>query len=391
MSFRVPNIGLSGYSGSEETLQVKVETRPQVVGARLRKFREKMGFSLEAIAGSSQVTLVELEQIERGAIPASAWQLHRIAQALGTGPDLFVSAAGVGQDPSRAPARFRTAGGASVAPEDLRLLSLASEAGRVGRGLMALLGRRTHPALKPGRVPFQTRLEDWEQGSKLGEQARQNLLSDPVGPFVSVQGSLEQIGVHVAFVTFKDTAIEGASIYEEDALPVILLNRASEKAISPRMRRVLLAHELGHLLCDAREGHIVTMVTRRDADLTQREERRANAFAPSFLAPPSWLSPRDPSVLGPLLVDRWGFTAEGAAWHAKNICRLTESRTFELMDDLRNRGPYPPLDEEVTRVERTLPMEPGSLTRGLISELVREAMERELLSRQRAIEILEMA
>lgn len=257
-----------------------METRPHIVGNRTRKFREKVGFSADAVASNAGIPEQDLKEIEAGKRPASAWQLHRVARALGTVPEIFLGDEGVGGDPARAPARFRTASafGVNPAPQDVRALSVAAEVGRVGAALMRLLGRGLHEALRPDSTPFKASMEDWEHGYELGERARLTFFRDGQVPIVSVQAALESIGIHVAVVEFQDDMVEGASVFERDALPIILLNSRCEKAGNPRARRALLAHELCHLLHDATSRHIVTTITRRDYDHTQREERRANAF-----------------------------------------------------------------------------------------------------------------
>lgn len=360
---------------------------PRQLGGRIAKWRERLGLTPEWVGEASGIEAERCRAIEAGSRVPSTWDLFRIAGALGTDPAMLVRPGDALGHPTRGTARFRDGGSFDDLPStDRRLLSVAAEAGRVGYALcqwLAVAPSKTHP----GSTPLAGAA--WQQGHELGEAARAEL-EIPAGPIPSVTRTLESLGVHVAHVDFESEEIEAVSLFEKAALPVILVNQSSSRVRSARPLRSVLAHELCHLLHDATEHHVVTMVTRRsehDVDV----ERRANAFAPSFLAPASMLGEVEPGGLVRELVERWGFSLEGASWHVKNVQRLSEAAAQELRHEACGRLQFllEP-DERVNAGEGALPVEPGPLVRGRLSRLVAQALEAGHLTEGRAVEILRM-
>lgn len=150
-------------------------------------------------------------------------------------------------------------------------------------------------------------------------------------------------GVHIARVSFSSANLDAASLWEEDALPVILLNERSPRSRSVLSRRALLSHELCHLLHDSGDRDLTTQLSwAEDTGNYRREiEQRARAFAPAFLAPRDevrqWFRSgpgrriHDPGAKVEELARRWGFSLRGAVWHAKN-CGVISSRTATTLD-----------------------------------------------------------
>ncbi|MCB9610800.1 MAG: ImmA/IrrE family metallo-endopeptidase, partial [Polyangiaceae bacterium] len=199
------------------------------------------------------------------------------------------------------------------------------------------------------------------------------------GPLLSVQGLLESLGVHVTWAAFETPGITAVSMYEREALPVIVLNRASPRAGRPMSRRAALAHELCHLLHDGQAVDLLTMVSRYDA--RDPIEQRANGFAPSFLAPRTMLNltSQTPEALVRELAEGWGFTMEGAAWHAKN-CGLIDGESAEALAGSGTqigRGAFEPHEPQFL-----------GMAGGLILSLVEEAVAKDVISEGRLREIL---
>jgi Zn-dependent peptidase ImmA (M78 family) len=162
-----------------------------------------------------------------------------------------------------------------------------------------------------------------------------------------------------------------------------------------------MAHELCHLLHDAGEQDLETRLSGNDSSFDDLVEKRARAFAPSFLAPRDevrlWfdqgggkhLSASRNKVLA--LARRWGLSWQGAVWHAKN-CDLispakaeslqSEAERQEWQDDFERRQPPP---GHPTTIAGTAI---SSLCRGKLSDLVLEALEAGAISRGRALEIV---
>jgi Zn-dependent peptidase ImmA (M78 family)/transcriptional regulator with XRE-family HTH domain len=359
------------------------------LGADIRKRREQLGFSAAELARLAALQEPRLLAIEAGTVPLTTTELSSLADALAcNAADL---ARGRSDDPRRSVARFRGAITTEILnPQDLRLLARAAEAGRILASLRARLGEplsglqrlRSPSAPSAGIAP-------WEHGYELGAATRERL--DPSRSAIpSVQGFLEEHGVHVAAVDFESAAIEAASLYEIDAAPVILINRRAAKFSYSLARRALLAHEVCHLLNDGGERDLT--VVSRETDSSPIEQR-ANGFAPSFIAPGPWISLHsvEPVARARELALTWGLSFEGAAWHLKNI-KLISAATAEQLFNMK-RKPQIEADFEQP-LNRTPPdqfdveSEPSPLALGLLSETAIIAAAEGVISRGRAAEIL---
>lgn len=300
------------------------------LGARLSQRREEMMASPAQVAEWSGLPEERVSQIEAGDSMA-AWEFEELSRALAV--DSGILTRGEARSPRRSLARFRTAAGQTVLEaSDLRLLALGAEAGRIGGFLARELSVPIRLADTRRPQPVQENEPPWKQGYRLGEAARGRLVPRS-GPIPDLERVLEELGIHVARVTFQDDELEAASFWETGAMPVVLIHRTSSAAQSSLSRRALLAHELCHLLHDSGEQDLTTQLTWGEgaAGWNEDVEQRARAFAPAFLAPRDevrhWFragegrSIRDPAAKVKALAKRWGFSLDGAVWHAKN-CRI---------------------------------------------------------------------
>jgi Zn-dependent peptidase ImmA (M78 family) len=262
----------------------------------------------------------------------------------------------------------------------------------VGAYLSRELGRPESAVAAARKVlPVRGNRPPWAQGYELGERARDRLLpgNHPIG---SVQAAFESLGIHVALVDFDSHEIDSASLYEASALPTVLLNRQSERVTRELSRRAILAHELCHLLHDGGERDLLAAISREHdhADI----ERRANGFAPSFLAPKSYVSigAPDPKSKVAELAYTWGFTFEGAAWHAKNLELIGPDDATRLLNERRFGATAQPAFEQspprrsVQDILDTADVSP--LVHGLVADLTVIAHIEGIISRARAREIL---
>ncbi len=281
-----------------------------------------------------------VEAIRRGD-SYTADEYEQLCRALAVDPSAMYRAEET--RPARSPARFRAAMGVRRPPgADLRLLALAVEQGRVLGHLMALLDRPVElSGHRQVRAP-RGKGPPWREGYDLGEAARARLHPEQ-GPLWDVEGLLRGLGVHVARVPFSTPEIDAASVWQPEAVPVILLNKRSRRYGNPGAVRATLAHELCHLLHDAGEHDLTTQVSwggRRAGSFQDAVEVRARAFAPAFLAPrgevKAWFGgqPRalnsDDRAKVESLARYWGLSFEGAVWHAKN-CGVIEADVAEAL------------------------------------------------------------
>jgi Zn-dependent peptidase ImmA (M78 family)/transcriptional regulator with XRE-family HTH domain len=363
------------------------------LGEELRRLREECGLRIEDEARLSRLDSSRIREIESGAAVSTA-ELAVLADALGVDPGLLHS--GRIDDVRRTVARFRAPEGISaVVPNDARLLARAAEMGRIGGHLWKLLGRPRSPVVENRslRAPI-AYPEPWSQGYELGKAARDRFYPK-MEPLDSVQELFEQLGIHVAYVHFDSDGVEAASLFERDALPVILLNRSATRVQYGLSRRAILAHELCHLLHDGGERDL-TIVSRDESLDASPIEKRANGFAPNFLAPADWVSRRqtDPVQIVLELAGTWGLSFEGAAWHARNLKLISIERAEALL----RMGSKPPVQGRDFEMDlpRTPPdyfgleAQPTGLTEGLLSELTIMAAGDRVISKGRAEEILSL-
>jgi Zn-dependent peptidase ImmA (M78 family)/transcriptional regulator with XRE-family HTH domain len=356
---------------------------------RLRVQRDGIGYSVAEVAHRSGLSVEEIERFESGSQLPELHQLIRLAETLGVDPMALLSTRQKALDPARLPARFRTQEGADLLPDDVRLLSVAADVGRIGHYLWKLV-EPAPPRIQPGyRAPDGG--HPGEEGARLGIDARKRLYPQH-DPIPNLKAALETCGVHVAWVRFQDKRIEGATLIERDALPVILLNLNADKVRKLRSARMVLAHELCHVLHDAENEKrrlLRSAVTFAHVEAGQgsREEQRANAFAPAFLAPSSWVLDevgQDPVEIGRALVERWHFSQDAARWHTRVMLGLSMEDANRLLSSLRS------VRAKDRELQESRPPPSPQLTDGLVTRLAEAAHRRALISEGRLHEIRRM-
>ena len=366
---------------------------------RLKQAREDLGASIEELASWSGLAAEEIAAIEGGG-PMSSPAFEALCRGLAISPHDVLS--GPDTDPHRSVAWFRTqlatgeAEPAKVAAADLRLLKTAGAVGAVLGFLCNLLGEKPRILGMRRLVPLDDREEPYRQGYLLGAAARHSLDPSPL-PIPAFQTYLEGLGVHIVIVPFANSAIEGASLWQQDGLPLILLNESSKRVQYSLSRRAILAHELCHLLHDGGEAEALARLTFRSKPGSHgdRVEQRARGFAPAFLAPPNqvrrwWRKDRFASHKTPqervlALAREWGLSYEGAVFHATNCHLIKSTLASELTAN-------PPRGESrfAARFEANLPEEMPEVSpffRGLARRLVDRAAMAYLISEGRKREL----
>ncbi len=364
------------------------------IGAQVREVRENFGFSLEELAEFSDIPAERVGAIEAGHAP-STWEISALAGALAIDPGALWRGE-VGKSPMRSTARFRSAGGITfILPRDARLLAKAAEIGRIVGYLYKQLGDHNSPVVNARNVlPIEVYPEPWDQGYTLGAKARSSLLPERK-PIVSLERELERLGVVVLRLAL-DKSIQAVSLYEPGSAPVIVLNTGAIRVQAALSRRALLAHELCHLLHDGGEHDFLTLVSRYGA--REPVEQRANGFAPNFLVPGGLLLHNaNPDTLHDFifsLAREWGLSFEGAAWHAKNAGRITVQECDDLLAQAKEaptivpeHGFEPPIAHREP-ASIGLECQPSALATGLVTEVTLRALEADIVTAGRAVEIL---
>jgi len=128
-------------------------------------------------------------------------------------------------------------------------------------------------------------LRPHDEGYRLAEDCREELGIAADEIFVDVDSVLDLLGVSIQEHFLDTTAIRGVAVAGSGFSPAVLVNKASFYNSNPAGRRFTLAHELCHILYDRTRAKKLSHLSGPWA--SARTEKRANAFAAMFLAPPS--------------------------------------------------------------------------------------------------------
>lgn len=221
------------------------------IGTRLQARRGEFGLSVGELASQAGVALDRLAAIEGGQPPV-ARELGALSRALAV--DVGTLLRGEERSPTRSVARFRGVDRSSgLTAGDLQLLAAASQLGVWLGGLARQLGRQVRLlALRQAR-PLSQGAHAGKEGGTLGSLVRDRLRR-PAGPVQDVEALLADLGVHVGVGAFSTGEIDVVSLWERGGLPVVVIHRGSDRVRRVLSRRLVLAHELCHLVHDAGEG-----------------------------------------------------------------------------------------------------------------------------------------
>jgi len=234
-----------------------------------------------------------------------------------------------------------------------RKVALKSPAARRIQGISSLAPELTQQieqfvALPPVTVPHipVDHNQDIESISRMIRLQFQ--LSD--GPIKDTVALAEALGV-VLFWTNADEEFDGVSLWA-DGRPYIILN--SRKNDGYRSRFTLM-HELGHLIL-----HRNDLGVEQQEDERRRRDREADAFASSFLMPPSsfgrWY-PKYGTVFD-LLAERtyWRVSCSAMVRRARDLSLISEEqyKRFSVSISAKGwrRGEPNPMQPEQSRVHR---------------------------------------
>ncbi|MFI0848422.1 ImmA/IrrE family metallo-endopeptidase [Mesorhizobium sp. IMUNJ 23232] len=230
----------------------------------------------------------------------------------------------------------------------------------------------------------------WQRGYELADLARAKIGLSPVDPIPSLRNLIERrLGIPLVQDSL-DERFAGATIANGGTRGIVV-NEAG-KNHNVWVRRMTLAHELGHLLTDPDDRLNRLRVDEYDGiesdarAVKDRVEMRANGFAIAFLAPPAamqMLSERhsDPAQLLNRVIGEYGVSRTAATYHLRNICQVEVSQVASADIVVEH-------DEWLARENQTIDYFPITTTpisrRGLFAYLVTLAEERKLISRETA-------
>jgi Zn-dependent peptidase ImmA (M78 family) len=355
--------------------------------ATLEARRKALNLSFDQVAKSAEVTPKTVEQAEKAGHLSSIRDLERIAQALALDEHLLGVVPGAKGDQGlgvrlREFAQLRDA--RRFSPTDVLALTEAAWVISRQSDLARTLGEMN---LKSGFVPNEDyNYPTYERGYALAQQARKQLNIGENEPIRSLKELAEErLGIPVVQQAMAER-FAGATIANGRDRGVVVNERGQNSNVW--VRRMTLAHEVGHLLWDPDTRLDRLKVDQYDdisyAKSVTRDpvEVRTNAFAISFLAPPGGIKDvvsrtSDTSQAVGDAMMHFGISATAAKYHVKNVSGLDTS-TLPIRD-------LPsPSDDWIGRENFTLDWFPQPSTpisrRGRFALLVARAHDKGLIS-----------
>lgn len=302
----------------------------------LRYRRRSLGLELDDLARLTDLPVEILQRAENERQGSSIRDLEHIAQALGLDERLLALQPGAGGD-ERLGVRLRQLAGVDSNHLTPRAVVRFAECAWVIAAqtrLTRLVGASSAALARfsPDERYGDWRRPAWELGFELARKTRKLLGLSASDPIPSMRDLCERgLGVPLVQVDLPKT-LAGATIdtlTDDDRARGIVVNIEGANQ-SEWVRRMTIAHELGHLLWDPEDKlHRLSVDAyddiERDAE-NRRDpvEQRANAFAVEFLAPTAAVRQlfegyRDrPEVGLRAVMVRFGISRTAARFHVEN-------------------------------------------------------------------------
>lgn len=173
------------------------------------------------------------------------------------------------------------------------------------------------------RIPRETAsARDYERGYRLARRLRE-ALGNTSGN-IDVEALLGDLHVDIVELDLSDSEIDGGCVCDSNHGPLVFVNPGSAKAAMRWGRRMVLAHELCHLLFDRKSAVALGVMSGPWAP--PRIERTANAFAIELLLPmegirktvgAAWDKPDDSHV--ETLMAKYGLGITAVTRHLHNL------------------------------------------------------------------------
>ena len=296
----------------------------------LKTRRTTMGIAAKKLAAKAGISLKELEKAETPGQLSKIRDLERLCQALALNDEALGSPdAGADKQLGVRLRQYRNDKGVGKLSDGI-VLSLAEAAWIIDRQtkLAQLLDDRSRFDLArfPKTEWFFGRAA-YEEGYRLAAQARALLQMPSDAPVLSVRALIEDT-LKIPLVQMQlGSLLAGATLANGQSRGIVI-NEVGRNS-NVWVRRMTLAHELAHLLCDPDNQLNKLQVDRYD-EIDKREPRtapleaRANAFAVAFLAPPEAIrhliiNDHDLPTLAGRLMNQFGISATATWNHVHNL------------------------------------------------------------------------
>lgn len=268
------------------------------------------GLSAEEVAARAGVAPARVEALEQHGTDATLGELYALARVLRLDMDALLRGEMQRQPGATLAFRSRDAEWAALSDADLRACEVALHA---GRSLLEANERLGRPRARRWTLEASAPGAQVEAEVRAQARAVRELLGNAEGRLPDLLGVYETLDVVVTAHPFEAPDIEAVAVIEAGgaAGAAVLVSPTAHAWRNALRRRVLLAHELCHVLFDrASEGTEAIVDFDAEAlaesDTTEGKpsrylpqslprERRARAFAAEFLMPTAALH----TLLGP--------------------------------------------------------------------------------------------
>jgi Zn-dependent peptidase ImmA (M78 family)/transcriptional regulator with XRE-family HTH domain len=372
------------------------------IGHLLRDRRDAMGLSRDQVAEQAHVPEEVLAAFEESGGTITAAAVDRLAYVLAVDP--FALREGrIEKRPTATVFFFQQ----SMFPdfrdaEDRPKLMKAFERALALVDVDAVLGRPKNRRLDfPAERPTPEAAKD---GYRLANRVRA-VLGNESAPMLDMAVMLEEhFGILIRAESLASTSISALTVKDNiRGAAAVILNTNNERRANPSTVRVDLAHELAHVLFDPADRDVDLVIDEdRDDDRSPREregsgnsaqelsEKRARAFAAELLMPAEGLrallgkpqyimSQREATELIERVRDQFVTPIEIAVNHLVNREYVVHWLRQPLIDLARQREPRRAFGK---------PSTPAATRPDVLERRVLEALERDLITQERARELL---
>ena len=309
--------------------------------------RAALGLTVERLARLAGLRPAEVVQAETAGKVSPIRTLERLAPPLAVDERFLGSASARSADPELG-VRFRRLSNPETGEPSLSptaVVKLAEAAWVIARqeDLLTEIDKEPPPARAFRRDP-DYRFPAYQAGYRLAARTRQLLDIAPDAPIPSLRRIIEDVLRIPVVETELGQALAGATI-ANGAHRGIVVNVEGRNQ-NPWVRRMTLAHELGHLLWDPAQKLESLMVDRYaeiEGDPRRAQdpvEVRANAFAIALLAPPEEVDRIVRRHNGDWdavvsISERFGISVTASKAHVQNVCRyrVAPGRRMPVISD----------------------------------------------------------
>ncbi|WFU04571.1 XRE family transcriptional regulator (plasmid) [Rhizobium sp. CB3171] len=307
----------------------------------LKRRRIELGLEIKDVAKASGLDPEVIKNIETGGKSSKIREIERLSVCLALDERIVGYVRNAGDPDLGVRLRELKADRDTVRFDPSSVLKLAEAGWIIARHneLAAMLKIDVHPIVSKGLLRTSDyRFRTAERGYELASKTRHVLGLSSNEPIASVRDLIErELGIPLVQDKLS-TRFAGATIANGEVRGIVVNEEGqNEKAT---VRRMTLAHEIGHLVGDPDEHLNRLRVDTYDTlggnpqSVTDPVERRANGFAVAFLAPPSAVREiadkfGDATRSVDAIVNTYGISKTAASNHLENITGLKIS-TYDL-------------------------------------------------------------